>query len=143
MEFYADMHLNYEGFTTIKNSIAAFLVIDNLRKIYWFRRIRIENDQRPPTVNYYPRLAPISLEAEWEFIIHHNNDENNHPINDDNNVAADNDDDDRNNAEMQEFLLQNWIAATSDDDGYTSIDDDNDDDDYNENYIYIWGIPCQ
>ncbi|KAK0070839.1 hypothetical protein PV326_002023, partial [Microctonus aethiopoides] len=54
MENFAHVHGNYNGFTTIKNSITSFLIIDNILKIYWIKRIKIEDDHGPSIVNYYP-----------------------------------------------------------------------------------------
>ncbi|KAK0157160.1 hypothetical protein PV328_011810 [Microctonus aethiopoides] len=153
MEFYVDVHLNYDGIVYTKNDITAFLVIDNVRKIYWFKRIKIEDDRRPPTaVNYHPRLAPSHLEEQWRFVHHNNNNNNDNENNNDNNNDNDNDDDDDddtdevstgddddddddgNHAEMHEFFLQNWIAAGYDSD-YASYEEDDDDDDDDVNNI--------
>ncbi|KAK0075601.1 hypothetical protein PV325_006650 [Microctonus aethiopoides] len=64
MENFANVYGNYNGFTTTKNSITSFLIIDDILKIYWLRRINSENDHRPFNVNCYPPLAPIETEME-------------------------------------------------------------------------------
>ncbi|KAK0071403.1 hypothetical protein PV326_001290 [Microctonus aethiopoides] len=127
MEFYADVHLNYNGFVTTKNNITAFLIIDNLHKLYWFKRIRIEDDQRPHTVNYYPRLAPMHLENQWPF---NNNDDDDDDITDE--VSTDTDTESQDNYidhEMHDFLIQNWIAADGDESGYITYEEDDEEDD--------------
>ncbi|KAK0070599.1 hypothetical protein PV325_000369 [Microctonus aethiopoides] len=66
-EDYADYHGNYDGCVLTINNIQAVLFNDNAARIWWYRRIRIEGDQRPSTVNYFPRLAPTSVENEWRW----------------------------------------------------------------------------
>ncbi|KAK0159481.1 hypothetical protein PV327_011077 [Microctonus hyperodae] len=122
MEFYVDVHGHYNGFVSTKNNITAHLVIDNIRKIYWFKRIRIEDDQRPHTVNYFPRLAPLHLESQWQFIPfnssnNNNNDDdaNNGSTDDDDEVSTNDDDNNYNQRLMDDLFLQNWIAADEND----------------------------
>ncbi|KAK0074573.1 hypothetical protein PV325_008126 [Microctonus aethiopoides] len=142
IDSYIDIHPILDEFVSTKNNVTACLIIDNTRKIYWFKRVRIDDDRRPHTVNYYPRLAPIHLEEQWQFIPHNNNNNNNNNNNDDDYDNSDNnnnDDDDTdevstdddnaadNDAEMQEFFLQNWIAADGNESGYISYEEDDDD----------------
>ncbi|KAK0171415.1 hypothetical protein PV327_011362 [Microctonus hyperodae] len=129
MEEYADIHGSYDGFVSHKNGIEAFLIINNLRKMYWMRRIRIEDDRRPSTVNYYPRLAPIGREMQWSLIIAYENV--------DNDVSTDDEDNDVDDVVMREYD-ENW-AAEVDEGSEGSFDigtcmlyyDDNDDDIFN------------
>ncbi|KAK0073722.1 hypothetical protein PV325_009334 [Microctonus aethiopoides] len=63
-EDYADYNGNYDGCVLTINNIQAALFIDNAARIWWYRRIRIEDDPPPSNVNYFPRLALIGLENE-------------------------------------------------------------------------------
>ncbi|KAK0156953.1 hypothetical protein PV327_011502 [Microctonus hyperodae] len=133
--YYVDVHGDYDGFVSTKNNIVAYLVIENIRKLYWFKRIRIKDDRRPPTVNYYPRLAPMDLDE--EFVPHNNiNNNNNNNNNNDNDEDDDTDEvstddevsDNDYDPEMAELFLQNWIAADENESGYSYEMDDDDDD---------------
>ncbi|KAK0083999.1 hypothetical protein PV326_006450 [Microctonus aethiopoides] len=97
MEYYVDVNLNYDGFVSTKYNIPAYLIIDNIRKFYWFKRIRIEDDDRPPTNNNNADDADADADVN---------------IND--------------QREMQEFFLQNWIAADSDDSGFIFYEEEDD-----------------
>ncbi|KAK0071702.1 hypothetical protein PV325_012465 [Microctonus aethiopoides] len=36
-------------------------------KIWWYKRIRRDDDSRPPTVNYFPQLALEELDGQWSL----------------------------------------------------------------------------
>ncbi|KAK0070860.1 hypothetical protein PV326_001995 [Microctonus aethiopoides] len=108
---YADHHGSYSGCVIQYNNINAALFIDNARRMWWFRRIQVEDDPRPPTVNYYPPLASLELEEEWRLVRGVDYDINN--------IIDDDNDDDTIN-----------IEDIDDDDTINiNIDDDDDDDD--------------
>ncbi|KAK0070998.1 hypothetical protein PV325_013692, partial [Microctonus aethiopoides] len=61
---YADTHGTHSGCVIRLNNVEAVLFIDYAARIWWYRRIRIEDDPRPPNVNYYPPMASPEIE-EW------------------------------------------------------------------------------
>ncbi|KAK0072397.1 hypothetical protein PV326_000118, partial [Microctonus aethiopoides] len=142
---YLNIHGTYEGMVVNIAGVQARLVINILERVIWFMRIRIEDDPRPPNVQYFPRIAPPHLEELWNFlplndINNHNNDNsnnnndnsNNNDNNNDNSNNNDNNNDDNNNDNNdtdEEFFLQNWIAADGNDSGYLSYEEDDEDDD--------------
>ncbi|KAK0157137.1 hypothetical protein PV328_011840 [Microctonus aethiopoides] len=67
-EDYEDRHGSYEGLVLNINNTEAALSICNAAKMWWYKRVRIEGDPRPPLVNYYTPLAPLELEQEWQFM---------------------------------------------------------------------------
>ncbi|KAK0073302.1 hypothetical protein PV325_009950 [Microctonus aethiopoides] len=138
---YTNRHGTHNGMVLCFNNVEAILIIDIITRIWWYRRIRIEDNPRPSMVNYYTPIAPPELEDEWQWGGNNiENDEENNDIDDDdeennnieneenNNIENDdevnnnieNDDDEENNNiendEMAEFFLQNWISAMSADD---------------------------
>ncbi|KAK0169337.1 hypothetical protein PV327_011641 [Microctonus hyperodae] len=150
-EDYFNIHGTYEGLVIDIMGIQSILIINITRRIIWFRRIRIEDDLRPPTVQYFPQLAPQSLEEEWHFIANDAINMNNN-VSDDMNMNMDNDvsddmnmddngDNNGDNFDMEEYYLQNWIAADSEssecseDSGICMLYDDDADDDYDDDDI--------
>ncbi|KAK0171502.1 hypothetical protein PV327_011187 [Microctonus hyperodae] len=119
-EYYADGYGHYNEFVSTKNNIAAYLIIDNLRKLYWLKRIWIEDDQRPETVNYYPRLAPMHLEEQCT--------DTDEVSTDPDEVSTDTEHEYIDH-EMNELFLQNWIAAYGNVSGYITYEEDDEDDD--------------
>ncbi|KAK0071379.1 hypothetical protein PV325_013023 [Microctonus aethiopoides] len=135
---YADCYGTYTGCVINFNDIEAALIIDHTAKMWWYRRIRIENDPRPPTIHYYPRLAPPELEEEWcwwSWVGNNNDDgnENNNDDNENNNVDDININNENNdNNEMMTFL-QNWIIATSEvNDNENNVNEDNENQNNND-----------
>ncbi|KAK0170555.1 hypothetical protein PV328_008392 [Microctonus aethiopoides] len=136
---YADCYGTYTGCVINFNDIEAALIIDHTAKMWWYRRIRIENDPRPPTIHYYPRLAPPELEEEWcwwSWVGNNNNydgNENNNDDNENNNVDEININNENNdNNEMMTFL-QNWIIATSEvNDNENNVNEDNENQNNND-----------
>ncbi|KAK0071755.1 hypothetical protein PV325_012410 [Microctonus aethiopoides] len=66
-ENYFNIHGSYDGLTLNIAGIQAVLSINIITRILWFRRIPNEDDPRPPTIHYYPSLAPPALEEEWQW----------------------------------------------------------------------------
>lgn len=89
------------GIYTIRNNITSFSIIDNILKIYWFKKINIEGDCHPWNVDYYPPLASIEMEMECIIVC---NDSYNKDDDDDND---DDDDDDDNwiNTECLKYII--------------------------------------
>ncbi|KAK0165483.1 hypothetical protein PV328_003990 [Microctonus aethiopoides] len=86
-EEYFNIHGCYEGLVIDIVGVQAILIVNIIERIIWFKRIRIEDDRRLPTVNYFPRIAFLHLEELWEFLplSNLNNDNSNYNDNSDNN----------------------------------------------------------
>ncbi|KAK0072688.1 hypothetical protein PV326_014204, partial [Microctonus aethiopoides] len=91
IENYSNMYGSYEGLIININGVEAALFINIMRRIIWFKRIRIEDDPRPEIIHYYPSLAPPALEEEWQW------GGNNDNVNNDN-----------------EIFMENCISSTTD-----------------------------
>ncbi|KAK0169221.1 hypothetical protein PV328_012321 [Microctonus aethiopoides] len=74
IENYSNMYGSYEGLIININGVEAALFINIMRRIIWFKRIRIDDDPRPEIIHYYPSLAPPSLEEEWHWGVNNEND---------------------------------------------------------------------
>ncbi|KAK0070981.1 hypothetical protein PV325_013740, partial [Microctonus aethiopoides] len=62
---YAERTGTHTGCVINLNNIEAILLIDITNRMWWYRRILLEDDPRPQTVHYFPPIAPPELEEEW------------------------------------------------------------------------------
>ncbi|KAK0156768.1 hypothetical protein PV328_012337, partial [Microctonus aethiopoides] len=128
---YLNIHGTYEGLVVNIAGVQARLVINILERVIWFMRIRIEDDPRPPNVQYFPRIAPLHLEELWNFLplndINNHNNDNSHNDNSNNNNDNSNNNDNNNDDNNNDNNDTDEVSTHDDDDD----DDDEDDDDGN------------
>ncbi|KAK0156753.1 hypothetical protein PV328_012358 [Microctonus aethiopoides] len=132
------------GAVITRNGLPTIVMIDHQNQMWWFRRLRQEDDHRPEHVGYFPPLAMEYEEDMWGPIICRNVDGvycvagNNDDDDDDddiNNVIIDNDFD------YYDLINDNNINFNEDDENDVSVDDDSgislndyDDDDDDDNF---------